>query len=271
MAETDRAPDSAILLKTRWVPWIVAGAFCLYSTIDRFFFATLRRYLYEQCQHRGVSHILTYTVTGAAIWAAVWLLHGHKKMLHSLGLRAPMLQALAMALLCTTPMLVGYAAMYDLNPFITLDQVLVTVLSAAFFEELYLRGFLFGQLFSYTKWGFTSSVIGGALLFGAMHIYQSPNLWIMVGIFFVTLMGALLFSWLYVEWSNNLWVPIFLHLLMNFSWLLFKVDESALGGLWANVYRAITVAAAIGLTIWYRRRRGGLKVNSKNWWLMKGD
>lgn len=69
-------------------------------------------------------------------------------------------------------------------------------------------------------------------------------------------MGAVLFAWLYIEWDENLWVPIFLHALMNLSWHLFEMDETALGGILPNVFRGLTIALAIIFTIVYKKRKG---------------
>mgnify|MGYP003483250560 FL=1 len=68
-------------------------------------------------------------------------------------------------------------------------------------------------------------------------------------------MGAILFAWLYVEWDYNLWVPIFLHSLMNLSWHIFEMDETALGGAIPNILRGLTIFLAIVLTIIYKKRQ----------------
>jgi len=78
----------------------------------------------------------------------------------------------------------------------------------------------------------------------------------MAGVFAVTFLGAAFFAWFYAEWDFNLWVPIFLHTFMNLAWTLFTVSENAAGGLAANIFRDLTIAAAIAGTILYKRREG---------------
>ena len=100
------------------------------------------------------------------------------------------------------------------------------------------------------------------------HLYQSADVGRMIGIFLTTFLGAGLFAWLFVEWKFNLWVPIFLHMLMNLSWMMFSVGDDALGGVGANVFRIATIAAAIIGTIWYKRRTNEpLLVRKENLWL----
>ncbi|MDZ7715311.1 MAG: CPBP family intramembrane glutamic endopeptidase [Balneolaceae bacterium] len=100
-------------------------------------------------------------------------------------------------------MLIGYALFFDLNIELTLNTFLISAVSAAFFEELFFRGFLYGQLYRYTKLGFLPSVIIGAFLFAFIHLYQSDELLRLIGIFFTTFLGAGLFSWSYSEWDHQ--------------------------------------------------------------------
>lgn len=87
-------------------------------------------------------------------------------------------------------------------------------------------------------------------------MYQGADLISALIVFAVTFIGALYFSWMYVEWHFNLWVPVFLHLLMNLSWYLFATEgnTSAAGGLASNIFRLISIALAITLTLWYRKK-----------------
>jgi len=156
--------------------------------------------------------------------------------------------------LCTLPMFIGFAILFDFDTELSLNSILVTVVAAAFFEELYFRGFLFGQIFRYTRWGFIPSILLGAILFGLVHLYQGTEPGEIIGIFLITFMGGILFAWTYVEWNYNLWAPIFLHLFMNLSWGLFAVSDNALGGMYANIFRVITITLTIILTLLYKRR-----------------
>ncbi len=125
---------------------------------------------------------------------------------------------------------------------------------AAFFEELYYRGFFFGQLFKKTKLGFFPALILSALIFASLHLYQSTDPGTLTGIFITTFMGAGLFAWLYIEWDYNLWIPIGLHFFMNLSWELFSTYDNAFGDLNANLIRGLTIVFAIVGTLIYKRR-----------------
>lgn len=81
----------------------------------------------------------------------------------------------------------------------------------------------------------------------------------------VTFSGAIFFAWLFVEWNYNLWVPIFTHTLMNLSWNIFQIDNSALGDIKANIFRSITILIAIIFTILYKKSRNEkLIINRQN-------
>jgi len=103
-----------------------------------------------------------------------------------------------------------------------------------------------------------------------VHLYQSDELSTLVGVFLTTLLGGILFAWLYVEWDNNLWVPIFLHLFMNLFWEMFSVSDNAFGGAYSNIFRLITIALVIALTVLYKRKKGiKLEVNMNTIWMKK--
>lgn len=159
-------------------------------------------------------------------------------------------------MLCTMPMFIGFALLFDFNSNISLNRILVSVVAAGVFEELYFRGFFFGQLYRYTWLGFIPSVFLGAVIFGIVHLYQGEELGELISIFLVTSLGAILFSWVYVEWDYNLWVPICLHMLMNLAWELFSVSDNALGDVYSNIFRAVTITLIIVLTIVYKKRKG---------------
>ena len=77
-------------------------------------------------------------------------------------------------------------------------------------------------------------------------------------------MGAGWFAWLFIEWKENLWIPIFLHIFMNLSWVLFEVDNNALGGYVTNIFRIITIALTVIITIIYNKRKDKFSINRKN-------
>jgi len=128
-------------------------------------------------------------------------------------------------------------------------------LLTGFMEEYMFRAFLFGIFLRKLKWGFIPTSILGAVIFGLGHIYQGSTFLETLGVFAVSSAGAIWFSWLYVEWNNNLWIPIFLHTLMNLSWVLFEVSTNALGGFYTNLFRVITIALTIIITILYHKKK----------------
>jgi membrane protease YdiL (CAAX protease family) len=162
-------------------------------------------------------------------------------------------------------MYIGFSFIFDFNTDISINTLLISVLSAGFFEELFFRGFLFGLIFRKTKLGFIPSVFFGAVYFGLLHLYQSTELAESIGIFLITFLGGIIFAWVYTEWKFNIWIPIFLHMLMNLSWELFSVSENALGSLYSNIFRFATIGLIIGLTVALKRQNGlKLEINKKN-------
>ncbi|WP_166333898.1 CPBP family intramembrane glutamic endopeptidase [Sphingobacterium chungjuense] len=148
------------------------------------------------------------------------------------------------------------------------DTIIINTISSAFFEELIFRGFLFGMLYRFTHLGFLPAVFLGSLLFGIAHLYQSTDTTELAGIFIMTFLGSILFAWIYSEWNFNLWTAIFLHCFMNLYWLIFNVDDTALGGIYANAFRFATIFIAIAGTIIYKQKFNiPMSISRKDWWL----
>lgn len=249
---------------------ITAISFAVYYILDALYFNELRKILNANINQFGVSHILTYTISAFPLIIGAGLMHGIRGIVRSFGLDKSIVKGFVFALLCTAPMFIGYVFVYEFSNEITLNKILVNVFAAAFFEELFFRGFLFGQIYRFTKVGFIPSIFIGAFLFAFIHLYQSRELSTLIGVFLITFLGAILFAWTYVEWNYNIWVPIFLHLFMNLFWLLFSVADNAFGGIYANVFRTITLILIVLLTILYKRRKGiPLEVNRRTMWMKK--
>jgi hypothetical protein len=249
---------------------ITAIAFGVYFFIDKTYFADIRAWLNTFLHNMSVSHIITYLIVGIPLFLAVFWMHGVSHLFEALGIRRGIAKGFLIALICTIPMFLGYAIVFEFNSGITWQNIIIGAVCAGFFEELYFRGFLFGQIFRNTKIGFIPSIFICALLFGSVHLYQSQDLSTLIGIFLMTFAGAFLFAWTYVEWKNNLWVPIFLHMLMNLSWNLFSAGDNALGGVYSNVFRFATIAIVIIGTVVYKLKRGEkLAVNRNTIWMKK--
>ncbi|WP_297838311.1 CPBP family intramembrane glutamic endopeptidase [Ignavibacterium sp.] len=226
--------------------------------------------MFEQTNQLGISHILTYLITGIPFFIGTLLIGKRSDFFQNLGLDKSIFKGFLFALICTLPMYIGFSAIFEFNPSIKPDAILIGVVSAGFFEELYFRGFLFGLPFRHSKLGFILSVLFGALYFGFLHLYQSNDFIELTGIFLITFLGGILFAWVYAEWNFNIWIPIFLHMLMNLAWEIFSVSDNALGGIYSNVFRFLTVGLVIILTILYKKRNGlKLSVNKNTFLLLK--
>lgn len=214
-----------------------------------------------------------YLLVGIPVFAVVLWLHQSKGFFDAFGLNRNFPQGALWAFIFNLPMLVGYAVVFELDPeFSWLKAATSGAAAAAFFEELYYRAFLFGQLYRYTRLGFLPAILLGALIFALSHLYQSNDPATLIGIFMTTFLGAFLFAWVYVEWNFNLWVPICLHFFMNLFWMIFSAGDNAFGGWYANIFRIITIALTIIGTILYKRRQGlAMTVNRSSLWLKKTE
>jgi membrane protease YdiL (CAAX protease family) len=249
---------------------ITLATFAVYYLLDERYFSDMRTWFYEITNQFGVSHIIAYAISGIPLIIGALLMHKPSAVIDSFGLNRSFPKAIAFSLICTVPMLIGYGIFFDFNTELTLNVFLISGLAAAFFEELFFRGFLYGQVYRYTNFGFFPSVIAGALLFASVHMYQSTDPAELAGIFAVTFMGGLFFAWMYSEWNHNIWVPVGVHFFMNIFWMLFSAGDNALGGLYANIFRVMTIVLVIGLTIGYKKKKGlPLEINRRTIWLKK--
>ncbi len=201
-----------------------------------------------------LSYILTYALIGIPIYLGTYLVNPEINIFKNLGLSLSLTKPILIASLFSLPMFLGGVAFFELSKNISFQNLIAGTIVIGFVEELFFRGFLFGLIYKYSKLGFLTTIIFGAIIFALGHLYQSQNPDELIGIFLVTFFGAILFAWLYVEWDYNLWVPIFLHALMNMAWYLFEMDETALGGILPNVFRGLTITLAIVFTIFYKRK-----------------
>lgn len=243
---------------------IIALAFGLYVVLDDIGFKDIRQWFFERTNQLGLSHIVAYIITGIPLFLGTLWLGQRTDFFQNLGLDKSISRGFLFALICTLPMYIGFSIWFPFNPNVKLNSILIGVVSAGFFEELYFRGFLFGLPFRKTKLGFILSVLFGALYFASLHLYQSNEINELLGIFMITFLGGILFAWVYAEWNFNIWMPICLHLLMNLAWEVFSISDNAIGSMYANIFRFLTIALVIILTITYKKRKGlKLTVNKK--------
>ncbi len=258
------------MTRTSKIILVTLFAFAFHRILDDFFFYGAYEALADILKVKWIAFLLAYIGVGLPVFLGVLLIHPVKAFFSSLGMNKGFPQAMLSSFICTLPMLIGYATVFNFDPTITLNKIMTSAVAAALFEELYFRGFLFGQIYRFTKFGFIPAVIIGAILFGMIHLYQSNDPQTIVGIFFATFFGALLFAWSYVEWQNNLWVPIGLHFFMNLFWMLFSAGDNAFGGTYSNIFRLLTIALIIIGTIVYKKRNGlPLELSRHTLWMKK--
>jgi uncharacterized protein len=243
---------------------IILIAFGLYFIISKLYFYKLDNFLTKSIGIGIIGFLLTYIIVGLPLLLGLFLIHKPNEIIDSVGLRKGFSKGLLFSFIVTLPMLIGYSVFLKFNKDISINSIIVGVISAAFFEELYFRGIFFGQIFRYTKIGFIPSIVICALLFASGHMWQSNDISTLMGIFITTFFGAGLFAWLYIEWDNNLWIPMGLHLFMNLHWDLFS-GSNALGGKYENIFRIITIILAIAGTLRYKKHKGlKLNINKSN-------
>ncbi len=240
--------------QTKKIILLVVASFAAYYVLFSNF-KPIKLWFDTITQQGLVSYVLTYFIVGIPIFLGTYFIDKRTSVTKSLGLSANILTAVWISILFTLPMFLGGLSFFKFSRQIDIENLIAGTLIAGFMEELYFRGFLFGQLFKKTKLGFIPSIFFGALIFASGHLHQSQNISELFGIFAVTFFGAVFFAWMYVEWNYNLWVPIFTHTLMNLSWNLFEVDHSALGDVKANIFRGLTILTAILFTIVYKKIR----------------
>lgn len=211
---------------------------------------------------RSVSWSATYF--GLVPLVGALLIFGTTGFWERMGLASGSWRGLWVAFMMTLPMLLGYAWVADFTFHIDWGRdFFFGTLAAPFFEEFFFRAFLFGLLYRYAGWGLWPATLLDGLVFGAIHISQGDSFGLAAGVFAVTAAGAVGFSILYKEWGWNLWLVIFLHALMNFYWMAFDMADNAAGGVWANVFRGLTIFVAVVWTVYRQRQRARSQVQNQ--------
>lgn len=199
----------------------------------------------------------------------VTLIIAKHEVLSELGLSRNFVKASGYAILFTAPLFIGFALLSPFNPDFKFLKIWTNCIQPGFYEEVLMRSFLFGLLFRRFKWGFIPATLFSAFFFGLWHLYQGSNWQSSFYAFIATALGSIWFSWLYVEWRFNAWINIGLHVLMNFSWLLFNVEGGAAGNVTANIFRAITITLSILITIKMISKKEGFAVTIHKLWINK--
>jgi len=242
-------------------------SFGLFFLLQKLYFKTIYDCCCDVIHIKIIAYLFSYIIVGSPLLIGLFFSHKPKEIFYCIGLNNGFLKGFLFAFLFSLPMLIGYSIVFKFNASITFNEIISGAVIAAFFEELYFRGLFFGQLFRFTNIGFIPPILLCALIFASGHLWQSTESFTLAGIFITTFLGAVFFAWQYIEWDNNLWIPIGLHLFMNLHWILFSVGNNAFGGIYANIFRGITIAFTIIGTLYYKKRTGKkIIINRNNLW-----
>ncbi len=197
-------------------------------------------------------------VMAIAVLLGTFIVIKPKEIVSFLGLNANFFKGILVAMISVLPLYIVFPIIGSINPDLTLPLIIRKSLFPGFIEEFVCRAFMFGLFFRYAKVGFIWATLLPAVLFGLAHTYQGHDLGSSLAAFGVTFIGALYFSWMYAAWKFNLWVAFGLHFLMNTAWVIFNVTgtEVAAGGLISNIVRVVSITLALGITIYYHKKKG---------------
>lgn len=203
-----------------------------------------------------ISYALNMLLSGLIPAVALCLLYGMRGIVPALGLqRTGVRKGLIFAGLATLPMLAGYALFGDWNRQITLPGIAAYAFVVPFIEETVYRGFVFGRLFRASGWGFLPAASVAAVPLALVYLFQGQCIISVLGLFFSTAIGSMVLCWIYAEWNFNLWCVVWLHVLMALTRMLFVIDSAHIGSVTVILHYA-AILSAIGLTIFYKKRRG---------------
>lgn len=189
----------------------------------------------------------TILLLGASVGATLALgARGARGVAEHLALRGGLGRALRFAAIAAIPMGIVGSIVGD---GLTVSWALIPgVLVAPFVEEVFFRGCLVALPVRVGGLAFWPVAFLAGALFGASHVPWTSALdWTSLPTFLVTGAGGVWFGWLLRVSGWSLWVPLCMHAAMNLAWMAFGVSADAVGGLWANLGRAGTIALAIVL------------------------
>jgi len=219
-----------------WLTWVaVPGDNPVRASIHRLF----GDYSYEVIVE--TSYILII------IAVVAWLRGGLSASFDDLGLSKSPVQPFLFVFVATLPALIGFYVTGQMSRGYSGREFVVHCITNPFFEELMFRGLLFGQLQRRAGWNFWPSAILPAILFASEHLHQEHSLAGIGGVLAVTALGALIFSYFFKRFGWNLWVAYFLHALLNTYWTIFTTANTALGGVYENIFRFGSIALAFAL------------------------
>jgi CAAX amino terminal protease family. len=148
---------------------------------------------FEGCigSSQTLHYTLNYLLAGLIPTWALFLLHARRDIASSMGLSHGFGTGLLFAVTATLPMIAGYAVIGEFDRELTADAAFTWIFIAGIFEELVYRGFVFGQLFRYARWGFLPAALLTALAFGSLHLYQGHDPVSALTAFGITALGSI--------------------------------------------------------------------------------
>lgn len=172
---------------------IILGAFMLFFVLWYFNIAVRP---FEGCigSSQTLHYTLNYLLAGLIPSGALFLLHARRDIASSMGLSHGFGTGLLFAVTATLPMIAGYAVIGEFDRELSADEAFTWIFIAGMFEELVYRGFVFGQLFRYARWGFLPAALLAALAFGSLHLYQGHDPVSALTAFGVTALGSIFFQ-----------------------------------------------------------------------------
>ena len=188
-----------------------------------------------------------------AICCLALLVMGQRRIASALGVDRRLPHALAFAAACAWPLFVGFGLTRSSN---VQDWMSVAYLAFAspFAEEVVTRGFAFRTL-RRIGWPMWPAALLCAMVTGLTHIEKGQSRGEILALFALLAAGGCTFCWMIERWGS-VWFPFALHAAMNFSWELFNVSRTAIGGWYAFTLQSATVILAILITLRFTRSPG---------------
>jgi membrane protease YdiL (CAAX protease family) len=170
---------------------------------------------------------------------------GERRLGRALAVDRSLPRGFAFGVVCTLPMLIGFALVRGSN---VKDALAVVYLAfwSPFIEEAVTRGFAFRAI-RRLGWPLWPAAAACAMVTGLAHIEKGQSAPAILGLFAFTGIGGAMFCWLVERW-DSLWFPWALHALMNFWWEVFNVAPTALGGWYAFLLQNGSILLAILIT-----------------------
>lgn len=195
----------------------------------------------------------------APVLVGLALVYGIKpgRWARELGFDRPMISALILAFVITSPLLVAPIVM---GAPLSTDSWVKHLFSAGIWpleEETVFRGYGFGQIYLYSGLGFWPAGILTSLLFGVAHMANAAasglDLSGQLANAGVVGLSALALAWFYARWNRNIWLVFFVHGFGNLWGNVFQLGDTAVQN---PVFLGLLVAAlALGVFATLFRRK----------------